>query len=122
MGERRLRFPTHGTWLRHLGPLLLLKVRISAISSLPASICAGRRIYAQESLGVCILRGRSVYRSIIYYICISVIRCIRVSRCLDVGTLEVVSRIHVELIIYIIDVRTTPLVEEVKVMRSSSST
>ena len=86
VGGRRFRFPTHGTWLRHLGPLLLLKVRISAISSLPASICAGRRIYAQESLGVCILRGRSVYRSIIYYICISVIRCIRVSRCLDVGT------------------------------------
>jgi len=41
---------------------------------------------------------------------------------IDVGTGEVVSRIHVELIIYIIDVRTTPLIEEVKVMRSSSST
>lgn len=41
---------------------------------------------------------------------------------IDVGTGEVVSRIHVELIIYIIDVGTTPLVEEVKVIGPSSST
>ena len=41
---------------------------------------------------------------------------------IDVGTWEVVSRIHVELIIYIIDVGATPLVEKIKVIGASSST
>ena len=41
---------------------------------------------------------------------------------IDVGTEEVVSRIHVELIIYIIDVGATPLVEEVKIIGASSRT
>ena len=40
---------------------------------------------------------------------------------IDVCTGEVVSRIHVELSIYIIDVGTTPLVEEVKVIGPSST-
>ena len=69
VGERRLRFPTHGTWLRHLGLLLIYVLAFFTVPDGPAHPCfrltwVGLVGCAVQEQGVLIYWGGRVYRRV----------------------------------------------------------
>ena len=69
VGERRLRFPTHGTWLRHLGLLLIFAFAFFTVPYGPAHPCfrltrVGQVGCAVQEQGELSIWGGRVYRRV----------------------------------------------------------